>query len=167
MEYINSDNLIKFGEILVSIAGLLIAWVVFRLQAGTFESQLEVTKLSQKKFLYDIRPEFSMSKQENFGRQIVDNLIYIGYDLTLNKNIAVDFYILNLGTIKSEFDDRKIQHIQVNQVFDLFKEQSQISVLTGYYNTELWFKDEVGTQYKQIIVGNILDLRISPPIQVL
>lgn len=166
MDYINSDNLLKLAEAVVSIVGLTVAWLVFKLQAFTFESQLEVTKLAQKKFLFDIRPEFSMTKLENTGSQIINTSVYTGYTLKLNGNVAIDFYIVNFGTIKSKFDNRKEPYIKAFKEFDLINEQLELPVLMGDYRAELWFRDEVGTQYKQIIKGDIQDLGISPPIQV-
>jgi len=162
------DNILKFGELLASFTGFFVAWLVFKIQAITYEAQITVTALEQKKFLYTIRPEFKLIiDRPDANGWLPENTINTNYQLELIKNVALEFYIVNTGAIKSpDFDNRKLSYVGMGRPFPILPDRSPISIVTDEYYAEIFFTDEIGSQYKQIIRGNIQDLQISPPITV-
>lgn len=164
MPVITFDQILKIGEIIITFSGFWVAYVVFALQAKTFASQQEISKLEYKKFLYQIRPWFINPNPKN--NQPNGNSILINFEIVLTKNVAHDFSMENLTKIK-------LKYYTQTDPLPIFSFDRSIPIIKGVFEKDeiyqevvikIKFRDEVGTQYFQKIHGALGDLVIDPPI---
>ena len=157
------DQIIHIGETLVAVAGLIVAYQVFFLQAKTFSRQQDVTNLEYKKFLYQIRPVFNIVEVKKTTTMPGGSIMY-SLDIKLIKNVAIKISLVDNSDpeLKQMFVPEKIPFLNENLVITVFSGFTSIESLEKKCNVIINFEDEVGTKYKQEIFGDGQNPQISP-----
>jgi hypothetical protein len=155
---------------------MIIAYVLFKLQAKTFQVQADtfleqqrVTEMSLKKFLFDIRPIFYWHhlSERNYKHMRDGDLYSYSCEIILNNNTARNFKIIA--------DTDFFLAIPEKTTLLSVPMAKPITILTGDtvksdYLIEvaisISFEDEIGTKYTQRIWGTLKDLKLDPPIMI-
>lgn len=171
----NFSDIMSICTLGVNVIWMLLAYLVFKIQAKTFEAQIEtfrvqqkVTELEQKKFLLSIKPEFELinSSSVNSGWETTHH--YVKYQLKLKNNVATDFRLININRAQDfEIDmPPKQGDITTNRIIDIFEKTVRDGEVPLHsLQFEAHFCDEVGTKYLQVISGDLLKLQIGFPKQ--
>lgn len=160
---------LSIATLSVTLVGYYIWYLVFVLQAKTLDEQQKITKLSLSKYIYDIRPNFLLiyvfEQYRDAGTP--SNFDEFHYDITLEKNIAFDFRIEVKTDFlkKSRYLKRNIKVIQIGEKFDLINDAIERKYSDQEVEVYIYFKDEAGTEYYQLLHGDLYDLRLDPPIK--
>jgi hypothetical protein len=166
------EQLMALASTALTCIWMVIAYLLFALQAKTFQVQADVFKEQQKitemstiKFLYDIRPNFTTSKNSDIVQPLEGQKLHGKYAVILSYNLAKNLSVINNHQFAIGFVNRDLIAVVA---FD-----RDIEIIEGVFvkgdfqfevNISLLFEDEVGTSYEQKIHGKLDDLQLDPPI---
>ncbi|PWK74176.1 hypothetical protein LX99_03977 [Mucilaginibacter oryzae] len=168
------QDVMSLGNTALTLAWMLIAYALFKLQAYTFQVQADtfreqqkISQLENKKFLLSIRPQFIISQNSYITHPVVyDGIEQVNFIIIvkLNSNTASSVFIKhNTPYLNNILPEVELEYIQPNHQIKIVDNQVNRQHILEEIEIELFFSDEVGTRYIQIISGNITHLMISPP----
>jgi len=147
--------------------GLILSCVTSALLIINLIIQRKANSLSNKKFLYDIKPFFEISKNWScdFNNTTIDR--YANYEIVLHKNLMLNFKMVNNirdCTIPIIIHD-SLKYIAINRPIQFIATSVSPEKYNSEINISLFFSDEIGTKYEQVINGTINDLQLGPAIK--
>ncbi|HTD42262.1 MAG TPA: hypothetical protein VK671_16645 [Mucilaginibacter sp.] len=134
---------------------------------NSLQAQKKANELTNKKFVYDIKPIFKRCIKK-IDRGLINPIQFLNYTITLSNNSAFNFSIIkHLYNIEAGFIERTdIPILAIGE---------EIPIIDGRFNPEefsqeviikIRFSDEIGTNYEQKIHGVLADLHITPPYRI-
>ncbi|WDF53482.1 hypothetical protein [Mucilaginibacter sp. KACC 22063] len=157
--YLNFSDIMQVAWLGTSLVSLFIAYVVFKLQAETFASQQEITRLEQRKFIFQIRPVFKVVNHSTLLAHL-NNGFQSHFTIELQDNPAKNIVIENI--IDNEVI--KYERAGVGDQLTIIEQTIQKGSIGYPVKINVRFQDEIGTSYIQSIAGDFQDLFIEIPI---
>jgi len=153
------------GQLIATIGGFILLYRTLRLQTKATGDQHEITSLEYKKFLYDIRPVFEFWAPS--CTKDVHGNARVQYFIICKRNIAIDYSIKSFCIFKDgRIDSRILNYVNIDLKWEVINGNFSSDELKHEVLLILYFSDEINTEYKQIVKGNLQDLQISPPFPV-
>ncbi len=158
----------------LTLLWMLIAYVLFKLQAKTFQIQADTFKeqqkislLENKKFLLSIRPQFIIASNSYVQYPIVFNdgvLFTVVIKIRLESNSATEItFASNSRFLIDAFKNVDIEYMQVGKENLIVDGLVKRDYLVHVIDAEIYFSDEIGTKYVQKLTGTFTHPQISPP----
>lgn len=162
MDAIAFQNAVSLGQLIIGAVGFYLLYRTLKLQAYTFEEQRKVTELDNKKFLYQMRPVFQVKEGKSYNSS--DSWLWY---LVLTQNVALDFYMILRSKEIHLYPliDYKADKINVDEKVVIYNsvvwgDDTKVEILL-----EIYFTDEIGTRYMQVLKGLPEKVHIMPPVQ--
>jgi len=130
----------------------------------SLKAQNEANNLTNKKFIYDIKPIFKRIFK-SIDRGSIHPSQFLNYTIVLINNSAIDV------SIEIELFNNKTGILERSPI-PILAVDEEIPIIEGRFNPDefnqeviikLKFADEIGTRYEQKINGVLADLHITPP----
>jgi hypothetical protein len=171
----NFQDIMSITNVLLTLIWMLVAYVIFKLQANTFQVQADtfreqrnVTNLSYKKFIYDIKPvvtgQFNKTDDYRFTGRLKVQLNVVFKEPNIVRNIRI-FKISTLpegGTVTGPIDT-----FPFNSPLSIFELETSkkfpVNTPVGFI---FEYEDEVGTIYNQKVWGDLDRLFLDPAISI-
>ena len=147
----------------------LIAYIVTIIcLLASLKAQRVANNLTNQKFIYDIKPFFTLSHPFEFTARLgaTPDTIEERYLIKLERNVAKDFHIevISRDFYDEKYHERRLAIIPVGEEFEIIYGEISIALIHSHVELYIYFSDEIGTMYKQFLHGEIHDLRLDPPI---
>ncbi|WPU99830.1 hypothetical protein SNE26_27875 [Mucilaginibacter sp. cycad4] len=182
----NFQDVMSLGTFLATVAWMVIAYVLFKLQAKTFELQAEtfrtqadtfkeqqkITQLENKKFLLSLRPEFIINNKklwdgprfQTANGYLETHEIEVEISVILHSAIDVEF-VNNTPFLTSAYKVQNTQFVPIGAQIFILKGPVPKEYSSRKIDVQIFFKDEIGTFYIQYLTGTYAKPEISPPIE--
>lgn len=148
--------------------GQLLAYIgTFYFLIRSLNAQRRANDLTNKKFVYDIRPFFTLSHPDAIGSiNAPQDTFFEKYLIKLEKNVARDFYIEvdSKSFYQEKYHSRKLPIVPVGDEFEIIYGDISYALIHAEVNINIYFSDEIGTAYSQLLRGQIHTLKLDPPL---
>lgn len=133
----------------------------------SLNAQKVANDLTNKKFIFDVKPFFSISHRPYpFNSVQTSDVFNVSYLIKLERNVAKDFLIKveSKDFYQSTYHDRKLAIIPVGEQFEILHGEISLALVKLNLKIHIYFTDEIGNCYSQLLHGDVYDLRLDPPI---
>ena len=151
--------------------GQLIAYsATFIYLFKSLNAQKIANDLTNKKFIYDIKPFFTLSHPRDLftGLNQEPDTFKERYLIKLERNVAKNFRIevISRDFYQERYHERTISIIPVGEEFEIIYGSVSFTLIHAELSIYIYFSDEIGNKYSQFLHGQIHDLRLDPPIPI-
>jgi hypothetical protein len=146
---------------------LLATTLTFLFLYNSIQAQKKANELTNKKFVYDIKPIFKRINK-TIDRGLINQAQFLNYTVVLTNNPASNIEIVKVQykSVIGFFERSPIPILAIGDEFPIIDGRFSPDDFNQEVIVKIKFSDEIGTKYEQKIFGVLADLHITPPYKI-